>query len=173
VKKLVASLGNSAAQSKKREEELQAAITAQQERIVKIKDARVDMAVLTRDFDVAQHAYDQAMQRYIAVKVDSKARQTNLAMLTPAVEPTKPAVPKIGLISGLSIVIGLLLAAGMVYLAEMLDRRVRSRTDLESRLAVPSLGLLSRWTPAGARLLPGPGSQSHSARLARALPHPW
>ena len=173
VKKLVASLGNSAAQSKKREEELQAAITAQQERIVKIKDARVDMAVLTRDFDVAQHAYDQAMQRYIAVKVDSKARQTNLAMLTPAVEPTKPAVPKIGLISGLSIVIGLLLAAGMVYLAEMLDRRVRSRTDLESRLAVPSLGLLSRWTPAGARLVPGPGSQSHSARLARALPHPW
>src|SRR6185436_8280544 len=45
VKKLVASLGNSAAQSNKREEELQAAITTQQERIVKIKDARVDMAV--------------------------------------------------------------------------------------------------------------------------------
>ncbi len=173
IKKVVAALGNAAAQSKKREEELEAAMSAQQERIAKAKDARIDMAVLTRDFDNAQRSYDSALQRYMAVKVDSKARQTNLAMLTPAVEPLKPAVPKIGLISGLSIVIGLLLAAGMVYLAEMLDRRVRSRTDLEARLAVPSLGILSRWTPAGARLLPGPGSHSNAARATRALPHPW
>jgi succinoglycan biosynthesis transport protein ExoP len=173
VKKVVAALGNAAAQSKKREEELQSAMTAQQERIVRLKDARVEMAVLTRDFDNAQRSYDSALQRFISVKIDSKARQTNLAMLTPAVEPLKAAFPKVGLISGLSIVIGLLLAAGVVYLAEMLDRRVRSRTDLESRLAVPSLGLLSRWTPAGARLLPGPGSHSTAARATRALPHPW
>ena len=53
---------------------------------------------------------------------------------------------------------------------EMMDRRVRSRTDLESRLAVPSLGLLSRWTPAGGRLLPSPNSP---VRNARALPRPW
>src|SRR6266850_1532118 len=99
-----------------------------------------------------------------------KMRQTNLAMLTPAVEPLKPAVPKVGLISALSVVIGLLLAAGMVYLLEVLDRRVRSRTDLESRLAVPSLGLLSRWTPAGGRLLPSPNSPM---RNTHALPRPW
>jgi succinoglycan biosynthesis transport protein ExoP len=173
VKKVVAALANSAAQSKKREEELEGAMIAQQERIAKMKDARIEMAVLSRDFDNAQRSYDAALQRYMAVKVDSKARQTNLAMLTPAVEPLKPAVPKVGLISALSVVIGLLLAGGMVYLAEMLDRRVRSRTDLESRLAVPSLGILSRWTPAGARLLPSPGSHSTAARNARALPHPW
>src|SRR6185436_20167424 len=96
VKKVVAALGNSAAQSRKREEELQAALVAQQDRISKLKDARVDMAVLARDFDNAQRSYDSAMQRYISIKVDSKARQTNLAMLTPAVEPLKPAVPRVG-----------------------------------------------------------------------------
>src|SRR5260221_377663 len=106
----------------------------------------------------------------ITVKVDSKVRQTNLAMLTPAVEPLKPAVPKVGLISALSVLIGLLLAAGIVYVLETMDRRVRSRTDLESRLAVPSLGLLSRWTPAGGRLLPSPNS---IVRNAHALPRPW
>jgi hypothetical protein len=47
---------------------------------------------------------------------------------------------------------------------------VRSRSDLEARLAVPSLGILSRWTPAGGRLLPSPNSP---VRAARALPHPW
>ena len=94
----------------------------------------------------------------------------DLAMLTPAVEPVKPAQPKVGLIIGLALVVGGLLAAGVVYLLEMMDRRVRSRGDLESRLALPSLGRLSRWQPAGGRLLP---ATITGPRAARALPHPW
>ena len=168
--KVVTGLGNAVQQSQKRVEELQSALTAQQDRIMKLRDSRLDLAVLTRDLDSAQRAYDGALARAIAVKVDSKVRQTNLAMLTPAVEPLKPAVPKVGLISALSVLIGLLLAAGIVYVLESMDRRVRSRTDLESRLAVPSLGLLSRWTPAGGRLLPSPNS---TVRNAHALPRPW
>jgi chain length determinant protein EpsF len=167
-KKVVTSLGNAVAQNQKRVDELQAAVAAQQDRIMKMRESRVDLAVLTHDLDSAQHAYDGALARAIAVKVDSKVRQTNLAMLTPAVEPLRPAVPKVGLISALSVVIGLLLAAGVVYTLEMMDRRVRSRTDLESRLAVPSLGMLSRWTPAGGRLLPSPNST-----VRNALPRPW
>ena len=167
-KKIVTGLANALQQSQKRVEELQAASTAQQERIMKMRESRVDMAVLTRDLESAQRAYDGALGRAIAVKIDSKVRQTNLAMLTPAVEPLKPAVPKVGLISALSVLIGLLLAAGVVYALEMMDRRVRSRADLESRLAVPSLGILSRWTPAGGRLLPSPSSP-----VRNALPRPW
>jgi hypothetical protein len=55
----------------------------------------------------------------------------------------------------------------VVYVLESLDRRVRSRSDLEARLAVPSLGAVSRWQPSGGRLLPAP------LRAARALPQPW
>lgn len=171
-KKLIAGLGNAAAQSKKREQELGAALTAQQERIVKARDASVDMAVLTRDVESSQRAYDGAMQRYIATKLESRARQTNLAMLTPATEPITPAVPKIPLITGLSVLIGLLLGAGVVYLLEMTDRRVRSRGDLEQKLAVPSLGNLSKWLPSGGRLLPSP-SYAGAPGAARALPNPW
>jgi capsular polysaccharide biosynthesis protein len=75
--------------------------------------------------------------------------------------------PKVGLIAGLSVVLGALLAGALVYVFEMLDRRVRSRADLEARLAVPSLGRLSKWRPSGGRLLPAP------MKAARALPHPW
>jgi len=65
----------------------------------------------------------------------------------------------------------LLFAAGVVYLLEMLDRRVRSRSDLEQKLAVPSLGGISKWQPMGGRLLPSPTVSA--ARATRALPHPW
>src|SRR2546422_603313 len=168
--KVVTGLGNAVQQSSKRVEELQSSLKDQQDRIMKLREQRVDMAVLSRDLENAQRAYDGALSRAIAVKVGSKVRQTNLAMLTPAVEPPKPAVPEEGPLPALSVLIGALLAAGMVYVLEMLDRRVRSRTDLESRLAVPSLGLLSRWTPAGGRLLPSPNSP---VRNAHALPRPW
>src|SRR5689334_3142921 len=132
-----------------------------------MRDFRVEMASLTRDVATTQTAYDTALARYMTNKIESRARATNVALLTPAVEPVEPSFPKIPLITVLAIVVGALLAASVVYVPEMLDRRVRSRNDLESRLAVPSLGRISRWQPTGGRLLPAP------VRAARALPHPW
>ena len=169
-KKVIAGLGNTATQGTKREAELKAAYDAQQDRIMKMKDTRVELAVLTRDVDNAQKAYDAALGRFTQMKLESRVRQTNLAMLTPAIEPLKPAAPKVGIIFGLAILLGGLLAAGVVYLLEMIDRRVRSRSDLEARLALPTLGQLSRWQPAGGRLLP---ATITGPRAARALPHPW
>ena len=116
------------------------------------------------DADVDTIAYRRTV-------LESRASGTNLAILTPAVAPLEPKSPKVGLVSALSVLIGGLLAAGVVFLLESLDRRVRSRADLESRLAVPTLGRLSKWHPSGARLLPA--AASSGSRASRALPHPW
>jgi chain length determinant protein EpsF len=167
MKKVVAGLQNAALTSRRREEELKVAYAAQQERLLSMRDARVELAILSRDVENAQRTYDTALSRWLTNKVDSRAQLTNVALLSPAVAPLAPAQPKVGLIAGLSVLIGALLAAGMVYVLETLDRRVRSRSDLESRLAVPTLGRLSKWQAMGGRLLPAP------LRAARALPHPW
>ncbi len=166
-KKVIAGLGNAVQTSKKRERELELALEAQNQRLLSLKDARIDMAAMTRDIEHAQRSYDTVLTRYVTNKIDSRAKTTNVAMLSPAIEPLKPKHPKVGLIAGLSVVLGALIAAGLVYILETLDRRVRSRYDLEARLAVPSLGRLSKWQPTGGRLLPAP------MRAARALPQPW
>jgi uncharacterized protein involved in exopolysaccharide biosynthesis len=166
-RRIVAGMGNTAAQHQRREAELKAALEAQQQRILAMKDARIDMAVLTRDVESSHRAYDAALSRAMVMKVESRAKHTNIAPLAPAVEPLEPAHPKLGLISLLSVFGGLLLAGGAVFMLETMDRRVRSRFDLEARLAVPALGGISRWQATGSRLLPAP------ARAAHALPHPW
>jgi len=148
MKKVVAALGNAGQQTRKREQDLQAALEAQQTRILQMKDARVEVAAMTRDVENGQRSYDAVLARYMTTRIESRAKQGDVALLTPAIEPVK-------------------LATMMVYALETLDRRVRSRFDLESRLAVPSLGRLSRWQPTGGRLLPAPSG------AARALPHPW
>ncbi|HWA36269.1 MAG TPA: chain length determinant protein EpsF [Burkholderiales bacterium] len=170
MKRVVAGLSNAALQARKREEELRAAYRQQQERLVSMRDARVELAVMTRDVENAQRTYDAALTRWLTNKVEARAQGTNLAVLSPAVAPIEPKSPKVGLVSGLSVLVGGLLAAGVVFLLETLDRRVRSRGDLESRLAVPTLGRLSKWQPSGARLLPASLS---GPRASRALPHPW
>jgi chain length determinant protein EpsF len=166
MKKLVAGLGNAVQQHRKRERELEAALQAQNTRLLNLKDYRIEMAAMTRDIENAQRSYDTVLTRYMANKIDSAAKQTNVTLLAAASEPLKPVHPKVGLIAGLSVVLGLMLAAGIVYLLETLDRRVRSRADLESRLAVPSLGLLSKWQPTGGRLLPAPTKATHALPYA-------
>lgn len=166
VKKLVAGLGNAVQQARKREEELKTALQAQNDRVIGMKDARIELSAMMRDVDNAQRSYDAVLARYMTNKIESSAKSTNVALLTPAVEPMTPAQPKVGLISGLAVLIGAMLAAAVVFVLESMDRRVRTRADLETRLAVPSLGRLSRWQPMGGRLLPAPNS------TARALPQP-
>lgn len=166
-KKLVAGLGSTLQQSKRRVQDLEAAMKAQEAHILRLRDHQAELAVLNRDVESAQRAYDAVLTRYQSNAIDSRAKQTNVAMLTPAIEPALHAHPRVGLISILAVLVGAMLAAGVVFLLESLDRRVRSRFDLESRLAVPSLGILSRWQPSGGRLLPAP------LRAARALPQPW
>ena len=166
MKKVVAALGNASQQAQKRERELEAALDGQQQHMIRMKDARADISAMTRDVENAQRSYDAVLARYMTTNIESRAKQGDVALLTPAIEAAKPAHPKIGLIGGLSVILGLMLATMMVYALETLDRRVRSRFELETRLAVPSLGRLSRWQPTGGRLLPAPSA-------ARALPHPW
>ena len=171
VKRVVASLGSAVEQSRRREEELKNALAAQSQRVNEMKDARVELAIMTRDVENAQRSYDAVLSRYMTNKIEASAKSTNVALLSPALESVEPAQPRVGLISALALVVGALLATAVAYVLETLDRRVRSRSDLESRLAVPTLGRLSRWQPTGSRLLPSPQLASSSA--ARALPHPW
>ncbi|MFL6566351.1 MAG: GNVR domain-containing protein [Burkholderiales bacterium] len=167
MKKVVATLSNAVQQAQKREQDLKAAVDAQQARIMQAKDVRVELAAMTRDVENAQRNYDTVLTRAMSTRLESRAKQGDVALLMPAVEPPLPAQPKIPLIAALSVVLGLLIAGTMVYLLETLDRRVRSRVDLEARLAVPSLGRLSKWQPTGGRLLAAPRP------AARALPHPF
>jgi capsular polysaccharide biosynthesis protein len=94
----------------------------------------------------------------VVSQVESRASQTNVALLNPAVAPRKPARPKVVLNIALALAAGTLLGAGLVVLLEMFDRRVHTRADLAEASAVPLLGELGAWKPARGRLaLPAPG----------------
>jgi uncharacterized protein involved in exopolysaccharide biosynthesis len=158
-------LDSSARQSRLREAGLTAALAAQRARLLELKENRYELTVLKRDVESAERAYDTAMQRFVVSQVESRANQTNVVVLNPAVAPSTPSSPKIALNVALSLVVGTTLGIGIVLLMEMRNRRVRSRDDLNNEFNVPTIAVLSAWRPAGTPLLGRLGGG------ARALPN--
>lgn len=159
-----AGIAQSRRQSEQREAQLAAALAAQRARLLELKEGRNELAVLTRDVETAQRTYETAMQRAVVSQVESRASQTNVALLSPAVAPREAAHPKLALNLALALVAGTLLGVGLVVLLEMLERRVHAPGDLQAALDVPLLGALGTWRPATGLLggaappaLAGPG----------------
>lgn len=131
------SISGSARISQQREAELRAALTAQKARVLELNLSRGELSVLERDVDSAQRALDTASQRFTQTTLEGNVNQTDIAVLNPAIAPQEPASPKVLLNTLLSIFLGTLLGVGLGLLAEMLDRRVRSRDDIAELLEVP------------------------------------
>ena len=162
--RVVAGVQNQTAQNRAREASLLAALDQQRKRVVEMREAKNQAFVLARDVDTAQKAYEAALARHLVNKVDAGARQSNVTILNPAAEPSRPSKPKVLVNLVLGFAVGTMLGLGAVFLLELLDRRVRSSDDLEAEVDVPMLGTIQAWHPS--RLLGGPGAGT------KALPSP-
>jgi polysaccharide biosynthesis transport protein len=164
--KVVAGIANSQRQSRQREIQLSRVLGEQRERLLKLKQDRNELMVLTRNVETAQRTYEAAMQRAVVSQVESRASQTNVALLSPAIAPRRPSHPKVVLNIALSVLVGTMLGISLVMLLEMLDRRVRSPDDLGNEWNVPLIAVLNAGHSAGNPLL----GRSSDARPA--LPSP-
>lgn len=124
--------------------EVRAALEAQREKIIKMREARDEAAVLEREVANAQAAFDQIQTRLTATSIESQANVSSLYVLSRAAEPTSPSGPKVVRNVAISIVVGLMLAVAAALARELFDRRVRTIDDLVSRLGLPVVGALPR-----------------------------
>lgn len=125
-----------------REAELRSALAAQKARVLELNLSRDELSVLQRDVENAQHAMDAASQRFTQATIEGNANQTDVAVLNPATPPLSASSPKVVLNIMLSIFLGTMLGVGFGLIAEMLDRRVRSRDDISDLLEVPVFAII-------------------------------
>ena len=149
----VNSLGTANRVNTQRESEIRDALAAQKERVLALKAERDQIAVLQRDVENAQRAYDLVTQRLAQTNLESQTQQTNVVVLTPATAPLEPSSPKILLNVALAIFLGGLLGVGAALMLELMDQRVRGEEDLQQVDGVPVIGLIPG-TSAGRNLRP-------------------
>jgi succinoglycan biosynthesis transport protein ExoP len=144
-------IGTNALILQQRTDETGAALAAQKLKVLELNRTRDALAILSREVDSAQTAYDTIAQRLTLVNLEGQANQSDIAVLTPALVPTEPSGPKVLLNTLLALVVGTLLGVGCAVLIELMDRRVRSAADLAEAIGFGVLGVLPR-SDAAARL---------------------
>lgn len=136
------SVGNNASILAQREGAIRAALAEQKNKVLELNRTRDEMNVLAKDVESAQRAFDITSQRFSQTKIEGQSDQSDIAVLNPAIVPTAPAGPRVGLNTALAAFLGSLLGLGIAMLAEMFDRRVRSGDDLDNVLGIPVLGAI-------------------------------
>ncbi|KAB2924492.1 MAG: chain length determinant protein EpsF [Dechloromonas sp.] len=140
--RISSSIGTAGTISKQKEGELRAAVEAQKERILKLKEQRDEISILVREVETAQRAFEAIGQRTTQSRLESQSIQNNVSVLNPASEPIKPSRPLVLLNILLSVFVGLMLGVGAALSLELLQRRVRSSEDLVQALELPVLAVL-------------------------------
>ncbi|NMG14113.1 chain length determinant protein EpsF [Aromatoleum bremense] len=124
--------------------EMRQAVDEQKAKVLKLKAQRDQIAVLQKDLDSAQQAYDVVNGRLAETNLESQAQQTNVFVLASAAPPRLPSSPRRALIVALAAVLGALLGVSLALGLEMVRRRVRSASDVVDVLGIPVLGALPR-----------------------------
>jgi succinoglycan biosynthesis transport protein ExoP len=142
-RQISSSINTSFQVGRQREKELLQAIESQKKRVIDLSKERDDITVLRRDVETAQRAFDAISMKYVQTKMESQTVQTNVAVLTPAAEPTGPSKPNIFINVAASVVLGTLLGLGLAFMLELVNRRVRSAEDLTAITNLPVLASIT------------------------------
>ena len=128
--------------SKQRERQLQETLAAQKAQVLKLNKQRDVLNVMRRDIEAAQRTFELVSQRASQATIESRASQTNISVLNPAVAPQQASKPRLLLNTLVAIILGLLLAITGALLVELTHRRIRSVEDLQEALGIPNLGAI-------------------------------
>lgn len=131
--------------AQRREAELRNAVAAQKARVLQLRQERDGAAVLAREVESTQKAFDLSQQRLSLTNLESRARQTNVAVLAAAVEPHEPSFPRAIPTILAAAVFGLGLGIALALLIELMDARIRSSEDIGQDLAIPVLATIPRY----------------------------
>ncbi|MBY0579687.1 MAG: chain length determinant protein EpsF [Burkholderiales bacterium] len=125
--------------NKQKELELKATIEAHKRQVIEDSKKRNHLETLKNDVDSAQKAYDMVMLHYTESNLQSQSNQTNISLLSSAIEPTEPSSPKMLKNFLVSIFLGTMGGLGAILVWEMLDYRVRTAETLGMSTGLPVL----------------------------------
>lgn len=156
--------------NQQREARARAALEAQRAKVVRLKEARDEMAVLQRDVDNARGAYDSLRQRLMQSSLESQNQQTSISVLNRAEAPGNSPFEMFFKNALKALAASFALAAAVAIAVEFFDRRVRLPEDIALAADLPLIGVM-----------PGPDRRGLSGRveptplrrrLLRQLPRP-
>jgi len=104
--------------------------------------AQVGLVTLQQRADAAKTIYEGYLTRANELAVEASLQQPDASIASAATVPTSPFSPNLKLAAAFGALLALIGAAAAIIVAELWDRRLRSRTDVERKLGVAFAGVL-------------------------------
>lgn len=134
-----------------REKLATAAVSHEKEILGSVNQLLVQHNILQRDFEANEQLYQSLIQRLKDATVSAGLRSTNIHQVDMALPPDRPIRPKKLLNISVGVVAGLMLGIMLAFGQEALDHSIRSAEEIESLLAVPTLGTIPMYRQLRAR----------------------
>jgi capsular exopolysaccharide synthesis family protein len=172
IRKVVGSIESAYLAAMDNETQLRERMEEQKGRVLELKDAAVQYAVLKRESDANRELYESVLQRMKEVGVAATVRASNVSVIDPATPPRFPSEPRKGRALLLALFAGAMVGACVVFGRSYLDSSVKSCEDVERHLRLPSLGVVPDFAAlpeGGMAYAPRPaggGSTRRGARLS-------
>jgi succinoglycan biosynthesis transport protein ExoP len=123
------------------EQELAARVNSLKGDTLSEQDRSVQYNLLAREADTNRALYDGLLQRYKELNAAAGVATSNVAIIDQAEPPLGPSSPNHTRDVMSALVLGLFLAALMVFLSIQLDDAIRVPEDMEAKLGLPLLGI--------------------------------
>ena len=124
------------------EQELAAQVTSLKGDTLSEQDRSVQYNLLAREADTNRALYDGLLQRYKELNAAAGVATSNVAIIDQAEPPLGPSSPNHTRDIMFALILGLFLAALMVFLSIQLDDAIRVPEDMETKLGLPLLGIV-------------------------------
>jgi capsular exopolysaccharide synthesis family protein len=108
------------------------------------QDRSVQYNLLAREADTNRSLYDGLLQRYKELNAAAGVATSNISIIDQAEPPLGPSSPNLTRNILLAALLGLSLAALLVFLAVQFDDAIRVPEDIEQKLDLPLLGVIPR-----------------------------
>lgn len=171
IKRVTSSVGVNNSVNRSRAAQIKFALDEQRAKVMKLKAIRDEAAILQREVDNAQRAYDAVAARMSMTSLESQASQTNISALEYAAPPALPSSPSTLKNIALSIILGFIMAIFGALLIESRDKRVRTVAELEPMLDQALIGSIPSFSKRSKGKTALPDRLQLGASKVKALPN--
>jgi chain length determinant protein EpsF len=138
-RRVTASLGVNDAVNQSRIAQVRTALDAQRAKVLQLKTLRDEAAVLQREVQQAQAAFDSLGARATQALLESQSNLSNVSVLKTATPPPKSSSRQFAVNLPVAALLGLVLAVAVAIWRELHDRRLRTAQDVQEVLDLPLL----------------------------------
>lgn len=142
------------------EQTLSAALEQQKGEALAFNRKAIDYSVLERDVESSKQIYQSLMQRAKETGISGELKTSNIRVVDAAEVSQSPVSPRRMLNMLIGLFGGAFLGIGLAFFFEYLDNHVKTPEEIESRLGLPTVGLI-----------PALSATNRDALICKGVPH--